>query len=147
MMAAAAPVEPAPVPPPAPAPVAPPVLGAADLAASYMTFEQLITERGIPMGSLAELVAGGATVAAVPAPTAYAATAVPALPIVPVESLAPDADVVEVRTLEYQGEAALRRALALKPDLLAAAKNGDPSLHALLHEVIDLVELGLGAGR
>jgi hypothetical protein len=125
------------------APRAAPLLGEADLATSYLTFEQLIAERGMPMGALDELIAGGATV-----PAAAAASAVPAgLPVVPVESLAPDADVVDVGTLLYRGDAALRRAVQLKTDLIAAAKRGDPQLHDLLLEVIDLVELGLGAGR
>ena len=133
---------PAPVPP-APAPA--PVLGESDLATSYLTFEQLLSDRGMPMGSLEELIAGGASVAAA-APAAAARAPEP--PIVPIESLAPDEEqVVEIDTLLYRGDAALRRARELRSDLLAAAKSGDPSLHALLHEVLDLVELGLGAGR
>jgi hypothetical protein len=139
-----------PEPPPAPAaapievvpqPVAPAtpaaIMGEADLATSYLTFEQLLADRGMPMGSLEELVAGGA-----------AAGAAPAAPIVPIESLAPDADrTVDIDTLLYRGDAALRRARELRTEVLAAAERGDPKLHALLHEVLDLVELGLGAGR
>jgi len=131
----------------APEPVAhpaSPVLGEADLATSYMTFEQLLNDRGMPMGSLAELVAGGSAEGA----TAAAGTHAEGRPVVPIESLAPDADrVVEIDTLLYRGDAALRRARELRTELLAAVQRGDPSLHALINEVLDLVELGLGAGR
>jgi hypothetical protein len=130
---------PPPVPaavPPVPPPAAAPVLGEADLATSYLTFEQLLHDRGMPMGSLDELIAGGTTGAALPEP-----------PVVPIESLALERPVVEIGTLLYRGDAALRRARELRTEILAAAERGDPKLHALLHEVLDLVELGLGAGR
>jgi hypothetical protein len=144
------------------------------LATSYLTFEQLIAERGLPMGSLDELIAGGASgpVAEAPAsarmtpprhaalmdprhtPPPMAAMSEPAPaagpPIVPIESLAPDdAEVVAIESLLYRGDAALRRALELKPEVLAALRAGgaDAQLQALLHEVLDLVELGAGAGR
>jgi hypothetical protein len=150
-----------------------PVLGDADLATSYLTFEQLIAERGLPMGSLEELVAGGASAAAAepsvsgrptPArnaalmdprhtPPMMAAVSKPAPaepPVVPIESLAPDdSDVVPIESLLYRGDAALRRALALKPEVEAAVQSGGGSaqLRALLDEVLDLVELGAGTGR
>jgi hypothetical protein len=136
-----------PPPPPTPAPrvsgaapapaaaTAAPVLGEADIALSYLTFEQLIASRGMPMSTIDELLAGGASQAA-------------PLPIVPIEALAPDdGDVVPVQSLVYTGDGALRRILELKPALAAAARSGDPGLPALVNEVIDLLELGLGAGR
>jgi len=170
---AAVPAEPLPEPPrPAPVPVTP-VAGiaptpapadarpprqsspdGADIAASYLGFEQLITERGLPMGSLAELVAGGVTVPPSPAPesrtTRPRLTAVPERPVVPVAALAPDDDgVVAVESLLYRGDAALRRALELKRELAAATSAGatPARLNALINEVFDLVELGLGSGR
>ncbi len=129
---------------PAPAPAA---LSEADLATSYLTLEQLITERGIPLGTIDELVAGATPLpgaprmsrapAPVPAPRPPApAAAAPA---------ADDAGVVPVESLLYGGPGALQRILELKPALAAAARRpGDASLEALLHEVFDLVELGLG---
>jgi len=155
----------APVAPSVPSvPAVPSVLGEADLATSYLTFEQLIAERGLPMGSLDELIADGrgAVVesAARMTPPRHAALMDPRHtpparaaaqpPVVPVESLAPDdADVVPVESLLYRGEAALQRALALRAQLMAAmqAGAGGAQLQSLMHEVLDLVELGAGAGR
>jgi hypothetical protein len=139
---AAAPPQPAP-PPERPRttrrvePAAAVPLREADLATSYLTLEQLIAERGLPLGTLAELLAG-----ATPPPAAAAAAPAPAgLP-------AAEPDVVPIESLLYRGERALRRALELKPQLLSAAREpGDARLQALLTEVLDLVELGLGAGR
>lgn len=143
-------------------PAAPYVVVEPSLATSYLTLEQLIAERGLPLGGIDELLAGGTgmpgaeRVAAVAA-SAPALAAVPALaeaepPIVPIEALAPTAaepEVVPIESLLYGGERALRRILELKPELVAAADaaSGDAHFHALLSEVLDLVELGLGAGR
>jgi len=142
-------------------PAAPYVVVEPSLATSYLTLEQLIAERGLPLGGIDELLAGGtgmpgAERVAAAAASAPALAAVPALaeaepPIVPIEALAPTAaepEVVAIESLLYGGERALRRILELKPELVAAADaNGDARFHALLSEVLDLVELGLGAGR
>jgi hypothetical protein len=70
---------------------------------------------------------------------------------VPIESLGPDEEaVVEIASLLYRGPAALKHALALQPQLdarLAAEGPGGPGVTALLHEVFDLIQLGLGAGQ
>ncbi len=160
-----------PAPAAAPAVAAAPVpsvgaLGEADLATSYLTLEQLIAERGIPMGTLQELVDGGTVGAraatAPPAPgrrttgvrAADAMAARPSgtraaeAPIVPIESLAPDeASVVPIESLLYSGEAAVRRLRKLRAEIDAATRNKDARLPELIREVFDLVELGLGAGR
>jgi len=63
---------------------------------------------------------------------------------------AADADVVPIESLLYGGTAALERALALQPEieaLLAARNGGAAQVAALLHEVFDLVQLGLGAAH
>ena len=161
--AAPAPVEVAPAPVEAPRvratrplpPAAPYVVVEPRLATSYLTFEQLIAERGLPLGGIDELLAGGTGMPGAERVAAVAASA-PAVeaepPIVPIEALAPTAaepEVVPIESLLYGGERALRRILELKPELVAAADaaNGDARFHALLSEVLDLVELGLGAGR
>jgi chemotaxis protein histidine kinase CheA len=138
-------------------PPAAPVVVEPSLATSYLTFEQLIAERGLQLGGIDELLAGGTEVpgaargaaAAVGEPAA--APALAEAPIVPIEALAPtetEPEVVPIEALLYGGERALRRILDLKPELIAAADaGGDEHLHALLDEVLDLVELGLGAGR
>lgn len=109
-----------------------------DLAAAYLTFARLVAERGLPPGSVAELVG-----AALPA----AAAAEP--PVVPIESLAPEEElVVPVEDLFYRGEAALHRIRELRRELVAAARTpADPRLTDLLAEVFDLVELGLTPAR
>ncbi len=141
-------------------------LGEADLATSYLTLEQLIAERGIPMGTLEELVDGGTVGARAatqpPSPGrrttgARAADAMAARksgaraaepPVVPIESLAPDdAGVVPIESLLYAGDAAVRRLRELKAEIDAATRNKDARLPDLIREVFDLVELGLGAGR
>ena len=115
----------------APAAPAAPVIGDSDLTTSYLTLEQLIADRGMPMGSIEELLG---------VPTAAPRTTAP-------RSLSPDdAGVVPVQTLVYSGEGALRRVLQLRAELDTMGPN-DPRLKPLLHEVFDLVELGLGAGR
>jgi hypothetical protein len=140
-------------------PPAAPIIAEPSLATSYLTFEQLIAERGLALGGIDELLAGGTGAPAAPRGAAVAvgepaAAPVPALaevPIVPIEALAPteaEPEVVPVESLLYGGERALRRILDLKSELIAAADaGGDERLHALLDEVLDLVELGLGAGR
>jgi hypothetical protein len=104
------------------------------LATAYLTLERLIAERGVSAGSLDELLAAREET-----------------PVVPIESLAPDEEpIVAVETLLYRGERALRRIVELRPELTAAAAAaGDDGsrLTALLGEVLDLVELGLGAER
>jgi chemotaxis protein histidine kinase CheA len=73
--------------------------------------------------------------------------------VVPVELLAPHEDesgVVPVESLLYRGHAALKHALALQPEieaLLAARNGGAAQLAALVREVFDLVQLGLGTER
>jgi len=104
------------------------------LTASYMTLEQLMSE-----GAPSQL----ATLFGMRPTRKLESRADDELPIVPVESLAPDEDGVPVETLLYQGDAALRRVLALKGDLVAAASTPGPRLDALIHEVLDLVELSL----
>jgi hypothetical protein len=159
--AAAPPPAPAPVLPPPPAPVpAPPaapvaaaapsgILQPSDLHTSYLSLEQLIAERGLPMGTLDELVAGGAAagpprVSARLTPPRRVEMMAPEAPVVPIESLAPDEAVVPVETLLYDREAAWYRLQELKPMLAAAAvtaQAGDAKLAALISEVFDLVEL------
>jgi hypothetical protein len=141
---AAAPVPAPPRPAPAAAPAAAPVLGEADLATSYLTFEQLIAERGLPLGTIDDLLAGG-TAPPAGAPRASAPAAAAPAPRVPAAAPAgAEADIVPIENLLYRGDAALRRALELKPAILAAAGGADGAqLRDLLHEVFDLVELGL----
>jgi hypothetical protein len=142
------------------------VQGEADLATSYLTLEQLIAERGIPMGKLEELVDGGTVGARAatepPSPgrrttggraigamaeRGSGAHAAPA-PVVPIESLAPDeATVVAIESLLYSGDSAVRRLRELKSEIDAATRTRDARLPELIQEVFDLVELGLGAGR
>ncbi|HXY68443.1 MAG TPA: hypothetical protein VEH62_03275 [Gemmatimonadales bacterium] len=100
--------------------------------------------------SLARLAAGQAA-----APTDLAELlAAPAgeADVVPIELLAARGDeaVVPVESLLYRGAAALKHALALQPEieaLLAARNGGGAQLAALVREVFDLVQLGLGAER
>jgi len=135
-------------------PAAPYVVVEPSLATSYLTLEQLIAERGLPLGGIDELLAGGTGMPGAERVAAVAASALAEAepPIVPIEALAPTAaepEVVPIESLLYGGERALRRILELKPELVAAADaaSGDAHFHALLSEVLDLVELGLGAGR
>jgi chemotaxis protein histidine kinase CheA len=141
-------------------------LGDADITTSYLTLEQLIADRGIPMGSLEELVAGGTVGARAakepPSPGrrttgARAADAMAARPsgaraaeppVVPVESLAPDEPgVVAIESLLYTGDTTLHRLRELKAEIDAATRTKDPRLPELIREVFDLVELGLGSER
>ena len=130
-------------------PAAPYLVVEPSLATSYLTLEQLIGERGLPLGGIDELLAGGT---GMPGAERVAAVAEAEPPIVPIEALAPTAaepEVLPIESLLYGGERALRRILELKPELVAAADaaNGDARFHALLSEVLDLVELGLRTGR
>lgn len=130
-----------------------------DLAASYATLERLITERGLPLGSLDELlgaptVVGPAAMVASREDVVRIGALAPDAPreaVVPIEALAPDEGaIVPIESLLYRGPGALRRALELKGELaaLAASPNSmSPRLLDLQREVFDLVELGLGAQR
>ena len=144
------------------------------LAEGYTALERLVAERGMPPGSLDELV--GAPQA--PPPAAAMASWRPAAPapggavapedegVVPIEALAPAEpseeparpeaparpapDIVPIEDLLYGGANALERAVALRQEIeeLLAAHDGDsPRLSELLREVFDLIELGLGARR
>ena len=128
------------------------------LAAAYDTLAQLAAERAAPSASLEEVF--GAPEAAVVPIESLAPSAPPAEEeggVVTVEELAhapvpvPDAsDVVAIESLLYRGPAALKHALALRPELealLADRNGGSPRLAELLREVFDLVQLGLGAER
>jgi len=132
---------------PAPAALAQEAWPGTGLATSYLALEQFVLERGMQPGSIEELLGLPAAAAAAAAAPAAAASE---LPVVPVESLAPvEEAIVPIEDLLYRGDAALRRILELKRELLdaAVAGAGEQRLHALLHEVFDLVELGLTADR
>jgi chemotaxis protein histidine kinase CheA len=141
-------------------------LGEADIATSYLTLEQLIADRGIPMGSLDELVEGGtvgARAAKEPPPPGRRTTGGRALdamaprksgasaaepPVVPIGSLAPDEPgVVPIESLLYTGDTTLHRLRELRAEIDTATRTKDPRLPELIREVFDLVELGLGSGR
>ena len=144
------------------------------LAEGYTVLERLVAERGLPPGSLDELV--GTPWA--PAPAAAYAAREPEAPafseevapeeegVVPIEALAPaepleeiappeapvrpEPEIVPIEVLLYRGTDALERAVALRQEveeLLAAHDGGSPRLSELLGEVFDLVELGLSARR
>ena len=130
----------APAPTPAPAPVSPQradqaVAETPDLVGSWAAYQRL-AEGGFGAASLAELVAGAAAVERVPAPAPSSRLPAPPPPTPP--STEPPA--VDVRTLLYRGDRALRRAQELR----AAAKqaSGD-DLRDLVEEVCDLVALAL----
>jgi hypothetical protein len=123
------------------------------LAEGYTVLERLVAERGLPPGSLDELLGAPA-----------AATTEEEEGVVPIESLAPSPEdvvpppagarpeprIVPIEDLLYGGSAALERAVALRQEieeLLAAHDGGSPRLSELLREVFDLVELGRGAAR
>jgi HPt (histidine-containing phosphotransfer) domain-containing protein len=138
-------------------------VAATGLAEGYAAYERLVAERGVPAGSLEELVGLSAPAAQ---PPAAAAPPPEEEGVVPIEALAPAAppeeaaparvpgraepEVVPIEDLLYRGRDALERAVALKQEieqLLAAHDGGSPRLTDLLREVFDLVELGLGARR
>ena len=144
------------------------------LAEGYSALERMVAERGMPPGSLDELV-GAARAAAPAAAVAFRARAA-AMPaeaeapeeegVVPIEALAPteapeeavrpeapvqpEPAIMPIEDLLYGGAAALERAVALRREIeeLLATRDGDsPRLPELLREVFDLVELGLGTRR
>jgi len=135
----------APAPGPAPAPVSPQradqaVAETPDLVGSWAAYQRLAAG-GFGAASLTELVAGPAPVERVPAqaPSSRGPSGTPSgLPAPPPPSAGPPA--VDVRTLLYRGDHALRRAQELR----AAAKqaSGD-DLRELVEEVCDLVALAL----
>lgn len=157
-LAALVPAAPAPIPVTAQVPAftaAPPPVQAApeihsDIALAFSTFEQLILERGLDLGSIDELLAGGTPLPSPARPKAIAAAPQPAggprttRPVLEPTAATPDAEgVVPIESLLYRGDRALARLRELKPVVLAAASAPDGTLHDLLHEVFDLVELGL----
>lgn len=96
------------------------------LEAAFSTYARLVRERGLPAGSLDELI--GITPA--PVPTAKAVS----LP-----------EAIDIRQLCYSGRAALERARAVGDTLTASLASG-PELSAvepLLRELLDLVPLAL----
>ena len=139
------------------------------LGPSYLTFERLIGDHGLPMGSLDELVGAkdnGAAAKAAPPPAAAPAQEPLRIsqrvtpprhidrmgeqPVVPVQSLAPDDDVVPIESLVYSSDSALARLKELKAQLAEVTRaemNDSARLAALIHEVFDLVELGLAPRR
>jgi len=145
-----------------------------DLADAFTAFERLSTAGGLAAPPIEALLAGGAPFAAEPALEFLAADEEPSgvVPIealapdedvVPIEALAPDEapvavaaaapedeDVVGIETLLYGGAAALRRALELQPRIearLATEGPDAPGVAALLQEVFDLIQLGIGTAR
>jgi hypothetical protein len=141
--------------------------GGYDLAEGYAAFERLVAERGLPRGSLDELLGRPSAEAPVAAPPPWEPEAPVPVPapvaleeegVVPIESLAPareavaataperaEPEVVPIEDLVYRGTAALERAVALRQeieDLLAAHDGSSPRLTELLREVFDLIGLG-----
>jgi hypothetical protein len=137
------------------------------LAEGYTELERLVATRGLPPGSLEELLAPPPAAAPAAAPAAPSLAAEEEEPeeeagVVPIESLAPasaeeraavatparaDLPVVPIEDLLYRGPAALERVIALRleiEELLTKHDGSSRRLPDLLHEVFDLVELGLG---
>jgi hypothetical protein len=98
----------------------------ASLAGSFLTFARLSGARGRTSGN-------GAARTSVPPP------AEPAAPPLPAE------EAVEIGTLLYRGDAALRRADAVRRDLSDLLRTGAQlgSIRPLLDELLDLVPLAL----
>ena len=118
----------APAPPPArPARVAEAVPETADLIGSWMLYERM-AGAGIGAASLQELLAPASAASAPPVPAASRSVSVG------------DAAAVDVRTLLYRGDRALKRAQELRQ--VAKQVSGD-ALRALVDEVCDLVALAL----
>jgi hypothetical protein len=137
-----------------------------DLAGSFAAMERIIAQRGLPLGSLEELL-NAPTPAAPPEeegvveieslapdetrPASVAFGAPPAGWRPAASATAPEATgepAVPIESLLYRGQDALRRALDLKAELasLAASPGKNTSrLYELQREVFDLVELGLSA--
>ena len=113
-----------------------------DLAGSFASMERIIAQRGLPLGSLEELLT---------APTPSAPPPLEEPGVVPIESLMPDEmgeTSVPIESLLYRGQNALRRALELKEEvarLAASPGKNTARLYDLQREVFDLVELGLSA--
>jgi len=130
--AAAAPVVPASAPPQRADQAIPET---PDLVGSWAAYQRLAVG-GIGTASLAELIAGAAAVERVPAPAPGSRLPAPAPP-------SAESSAVDVRTLLYRGERALRRA----EELRATAKqvSGD-ALRELVEEVCDLVALAFEPG-
>jgi len=121
---------PAPGPTPAPAPAPPPRADQAipetpDLVGSWAAYQRLAA-RGFGAASLPELVAGAQSAPVAPAPGS------------PLPAAASAA--VDVRTLLYRGDRALRRAQELRA---AAKQTSGDALRELVDEVCDLVALAL----
>ena len=119
-------------PAPAPAPARPPrvaeaVPETADLIGSWMLYERM-AGAGIGAASLQELLAPAAAASAPPVPAASRSAG------------AGDAAAVDVRTLLYRGDRALKRAQELRQ---AAKQVSGDALRALVDEVCDLVALAL----
>jgi len=132
MPAPQAPVVPIETLAPAPAPARPPrvaeaVPETADLIGSWMVYERM-AGAGIGAASLQELLA--------PAAAAFA----PPVPAASRSAVAGDAAAVDVRTLLYRGDRALKRAQELRQ---AAKQVSGDALRALVDEVCDLVALAL----
>ena len=103
------------------------------LESAYAAYARLVRERGLPPGSLDELITGRPG----PVPTSVPAAGTPAIP-----------EAVDIRRLCYSGRAALERARAVR-DTLAAELDAGPELgtvEPLLRELLDLVPLALDAG-
>src|SRR5690242_2456963 len=115
--------------PPSPAPVTPaPVADTADLVGSWSAYQRM-AEAGIGAPSLEDLLTPPTTV--------------PAAPAAPRQAAPPpsgDAGAVDVRTLLYRGDRALKRAEELRQ---AAKQTSGDALRALVDEVCDLVALAL----
>ncbi|HTT66703.1 MAG TPA: hypothetical protein VMF70_01615 [Gemmatimonadales bacterium] len=121
-----------------PADVVAPVEAGRSLADAFASLARLVAEPPSEAGELERLLAHPVEEAGV----------------VSIEALAPaaadESEVVPVESLLYRGPAALKHALALQPEieaLLAARNGGAAQLAALVREVFDLVQLGLGAER
>jgi len=132
MPAPQAPVVPIETLAPAPAPARPPrvaeaVPETADLIGSWMLYERM-AGAGIGAASLQELLAPAAAASAPPVPAASRSAG------------AGDAAAVDVRTLLYRGDRALKRAQELRQ---AAKQVSGDALRALVDEVCDLVALAL----
>jgi chemotaxis protein histidine kinase CheA len=106
-----------------------------DIAGSWTAYERL-KGAGVGPPSLEELLGGGGvTASATRVVTRPAAVSPPAEPVAPV---------VDIRSLLYRGESALRRAQQLREE--ARTASGE-QLRALVEEVCDLVALAQQSGR
>ncbi len=134
---------------------------ATPLAAAYTALERLTAAGASPPGSLDDLFGAPVEEGVVPIEALAVSAPEEEARVVPVEALAPsappaaplppdDADVVPIESLLYSGPTALERALALRREietLLATKNGGSEKVGALLREVFDLVQLGLGASH